>query len=214
MSFFQKLFGKGANKAEQSSTGYTSRDNVGLRYQSEQHAQNSWIGAHMSEGGCPFLAFSFPNLEAARRAILQLSFIHEASDTHELIATEVVEFGCHTTSGGEGQVVIIGHGVDQEIWQESKEKLQAAGGTLFRENNEPTGVKNAPAQGGNAAAVQVVREFTKGPSTYRVLKASSKANALAYLKQNPVKRPQFYIVVETPQGNFGRDIDGIYKEKG
>ena len=35
---------------------------------------------------------------------------------------------------------------------------------------------------------------------------------MAFLQAHPVDRNFFYLVVETPEGNFGRDVDGIYAE--
>ena len=46
--------------------------------------------------------------------------------------------------------------------------------------------------------------------TYEVYKAKSKQQALAFLKTKTVDREYYYIEVETPEGNFGRDINGIY----
>ena len=38
------------------------------------------------------------------------------------------------------------------------------------------------------------------------------ASAKAFLQQNPVTQNLFYLVVETPEGNYCRDIQGIYTE--
>lgn len=46
--------------------------------------------------------------------------------------------------------------------------------------------------------------------TYEVYKAKSKQEALAFLKTKSVDKQYYYIEVETPEGNFGRDINGIY----
>jgi len=47
---------------------------------------------------------------------------------------------------------------------------------------------------------------------YRVHKAPDAASAKAFLEQNPVTKQFYYIVVETPEGNYCRDIQGMYKE--
>lgn len=47
---------------------------------------------------------------------------------------------------------------------------------------------------------------------YRVHKAPDAASAKAFLEQNPVARQFYYLVVETPEGNYCRDIQGMYKE--
>ena len=38
----------------------------------------------------------------------------------------------------------------------------------------------------------------------------SKSAAIAFLQEHPVDKPLFFIEVFTPEGRFGRDIDGIY----
>ncbi|MDD3043882.1 MAG: hypothetical protein PHF33_00280 [Candidatus Delongbacteria bacterium] len=45
----------------------------------------------------------------------------------------------------------------------------------------------------------------------RIHKGPDAASAIAFLEQNPVEDNMLYIVVETPEGNYGRNIQGIYK---
>lgn len=47
--------------------------------------------------------------------------------------------------------------------------------------------------------------------TYEVYRAKSKQQALAFLKTKEVHKKLYYIEVETPEGIFGRDIDGMYE---
>ena len=47
---------------------------------------------------------------------------------------------------------------------------------------------------------------------YRIHRGPSAGAAKAFLQQNPVDQQFHYIVVETPDGNYRRDIQGIYKE--
>ena len=47
---------------------------------------------------------------------------------------------------------------------------------------------------------------------YRIYQAPDAASAKAYLEQNPVHQQLYYVIVETPEGNYCRDIDGMYKE--
>ena len=62
-----------------------------------------------------------------------------------------------------------------------------------------------------------VREYTEPNlfglrSTYKLYTAPNAAVAKAFLKANGVSRPLLYLVVETPEGNWCRDKDGIYRE--
>jgi len=47
---------------------------------------------------------------------------------------------------------------------------------------------------------------------YRVHTAPDAASAKAFLEKNPVPAKLFYLIVETPEGNYCRDVNGIYKE--
>ena len=46
---------------------------------------------------------------------------------------------------------------------------------------------------------------------YRIHKSPDATSAKAFLEDNPVNQQFYYIVVETPEGNHCRDIQGIYK---
>jgi hypothetical protein len=46
--------------------------------------------------------------------------------------------------------------------------------------------------------------------TYEVYNAPNREQALAFLKAKVVDKKMYYIEVETPEGTFGRDLNGIY----
>ncbi|HXK43657.1 MAG TPA: hypothetical protein PKV82_12610 [Anaerolineae bacterium] len=48
--------------------------------------------------------------------------------------------------------------------------------------------------------------------TYKIHSAPDAKTAIAFLAHNPVIRMHEYLVVETPQENYGRDISGIFHE--
>jgi hypothetical protein len=48
--------------------------------------------------------------------------------------------------------------------------------------------------------------------TYEVYAGENKLDALAFLEKKEIKEKDYFIVVETPQGNWGKDRKGIYKE--
>jgi hypothetical protein len=47
---------------------------------------------------------------------------------------------------------------------------------------------------------------------YEVHRGPDAASAREFLAGKQVSKPHHYVIVETPQGNYGRDKDGIYKE--
>ncbi len=88
---------------------WLAQDNLGTRYQDALHARTVWLTSHLTTY-TPVVIFRFPTMDAAHQAITQLSFIHEAADTGELIASEVIEFGCFVNEDGQGEVMICGKG--------------------------------------------------------------------------------------------------------
>ena len=48
--------------------------------------------------------------------------------------------------------------------------------------------------------------------TWNVYTAPTKNDATDFLKKNPIDKRFYFLVVETPYGNFCRDINGFYEE--
>jgi len=68
----------------------------------------------------------------------------------------------------------------------------------------------------NIVFVQESRQITQPTgmmATYRVYRGDSSKAARDFLTKHPVKEKWLFIVIETPDGNFARDINGIYKER-
>ena len=51
-----------------------------------------------------------------------------------------------------------------------------------------------------------------GVSVYEVYNGPDRASAVAFLRGKSVDKRYYYVVVDTPEGSFGRDITGFYKE--
>jgi hypothetical protein len=49
--------------------------------------------------------------------------------------------------------------------------------------------------------------------TYQTLACDDAEQAKDFLRQETVEREQYYLVVETPDGNWGADINGLFLEK-
>ncbi len=69
--------------------------------------------------------------------------------------------------------------------------------------------------------VQHVRDFTEDQSSvhgiytyyYQVYKADSQTEAEKWLQAQEVISPYTHIVCQTPEGNFGKNLKGIYKDQ-
>ena len=75
--------------------------------------------------------------------------------------------------------------------------------------------------GGSSGGVKYVRTYTeekRGVSgnilcTYEMYKAKTAQEAREFLDTKEVTERLYYVVVETPEGNWAKDIEGMYKEK-
>jgi len=61
--------------------------------------------------------------------------------------------------------------------------------------------------------VKLKEKMVKEGCTYEVYTANNENEAISFLRKRPVTKRLYYIVVETPVGNWGMDTDGIFREK-
>ena len=57
-----------------------------------------------------------------------------------------------------------------------------------------------------------LREDRDSKNVWVIYQASTKADAVEFLSDQMIDRPSYYVVVETPEGNFGKDENGVYQE--
>jgi hypothetical protein len=66
--------------------------------------------------------------------------------------------------------------------------------------------------------VKFIREEQSSSLGGQILKrfysANSREEALAYLRRTPVEKMLYYIIIDTPQGRFGKDVEGTYDPSG
>jgi uncharacterized protein YndB with AHSA1/START domain len=77
---------------------------------------------------------------------------------------------------------------------------------------EPNVRPNVPDVPELSSRVTFVRESREASYVWMIHQAANKADAMEFLSQQQIDKPFYYMVVETPEGNFGRDEDGIYTE--
>ena len=217
MGFLSKLFGrKDTVEKGESIKSYTEKDNVGTR-QDLRQAKAYWTARMTSSKKDPFVLYMFDSEKDAREALLELPYIHIAADSQKLICTEVLDFGYYQTDRGEYEAIVCGSDLTHELWERAKASFSKHGGRrkndLEPERRSPPASKAKMAQPGKVVFVREDRQQRMGMTLiYRIHKGPDAASAKAFLEQNPVTKPLHYIVVETPQGNYCRDTDGIYKE--
>lgn len=205
------------------SKSFTENDNIGTRHDTWDKAVRYWMARTVQQKFDPFVLYIFDNEADARDALIELDCIHVAEDTDELICTETFIFGYYLTGDGDYQAVICGEELTHNLWAKAKESFEKHGGRRKNDQEPEESVVFESKKIQKPSEVVFVREYTEKKIvygeqnnevtlTYRIYKAADAASAKEFLKENPVNRPTYYVIVETPEGNWGRDIDGIYKE--
>lgn len=221
MSFLSKLFGKRttgtAPQNEEGPRTYKEKDNLGTRQDTLSVATSYWMARMSSAKKDPFVMYTFDNGNDARAALLELPCIHAAEDTGKLICTEVLIFGYYDTTEGKYEALVCGDELTHELWVQAQESFAKHGGRKKNDLEPPKQAASRPkATSGDAGKVVFVREDREPrhgqTMTYRIHKGPDAASAKAFLENNPVSKQFYYIVVETPEGSYCRDIQGVYKE--
>lgn len=198
---------------------YSESDNMGTRHDSMDQATAYWMGERfMNPVKPPFTMYTMPSAESAEEAFLSLPFMHKASDSGKLICDRLMTFGLYETTlngvpTGEYEAMITGSDLTLDEYNTLESAFEARGGRLKNHDAPDESVK-ASEEEGDAGKV-VYSETVKGNdgiSTYEVYTGPDKASAMAFLKTRPVTQRLYYIVVDTPEGSFGRDISGFYQE--
>lgn len=106
------------------------KDNRGVRHDSAQKAIAYWMVERRQSGSnAPFVMYDFPSPTAATEALLELSCIQRASDTGNLICTELLIFGCYQTDSGHWEAVVCGDSMTRGLWHQAHEAFEKHGGT-------------------------------------------------------------------------------------
>lgn len=206
----------GAATSTERGAGFLEKDNLGTRHETFDQAATYWMQRLHKTRKAPFVMYVFENEGDARRALLELPWIHEGADSGKLISTEVLIFGYwRRKHDGKYEAVVLGDDLTHDMWERAKASFAKHRG--HRKNDlepSPDSVKSVPApETGQVAFVREERQ--NGPGgvcTYRIHRGTNAASAKMFLRDHTVSRPLYYLVVETPDGNYCRDVDGIYKE--
>lgn len=219
MGIIEKLFGRKSTSAAPS-TPLREKDNRGTRFDTASVASMYWLARMTSARKDPFLLYTFPTKEAATGALLELPCIHVATDSGNLVCTEVLTFGCYAADNAEYEAFLCGADLRHELWSQAKVAFVRHGGRpkgqgeLEPEQTAPSSRMTRSSSG--PPAVTFIREDRQNKMgatfVYRIHRAPDAASAMAFLQQQPVPGQLYYIIVETPDGNYCRDVQGIYKE--
>ncbi len=212
MSFFKGMFGGGRT--------YKQSDNRGTYHNNIDIASAYWVQRNVKQKFEPFLLYKFKDEADAVRSLLDIECIRIAEDTEELICTEVLIYGYYPVEGNEFEAVLCGEEMSHHLFVNAKKAFIKNNGIKLNEL-EPAKDTQSPAKSKTKQiSVQNEVKFLKETKqikmghtfTYRIYKGQTASSAVSFLEKNPVTENLLYIIVETPEGNYGRDIQGIYKE--
>jgi hypothetical protein len=212
---------------------YYERDNRGMRVETIDQSINYWLGERMQNTRKdPFVYYVFSNESDARKAMLELPFIHTAQDSGKLICDDVFRFGYFavTSNGaftGDYDAFVAGADFTHDMWEKTHAAFAKHNGKK-RSDLEPVitpavteqalseQASNARSETASVSPpvspVTYIGEKIDKECTWVEYRGANKAAAMDFLAAHPVNKPYYYIVVETPEGVFGRDIDGFYQE--
>lgn len=192
-------------------------DNMGTRHDNPNIAASYWMTRINSVKKDPFLLYTFENKNDAKEALMELPCIHIAEDTRKLICTETLVFGYYKTKNGKYEAVLCGEDLSHELWTQAKESFIKHNGQL-KNDLEPDIRDSATIKSQIENPDEVTFEYEDRQEKfgqtmiYRIHKGPDAASAKAFLQNISVTEQYYYVVVETPEGNYCRDIQGIYKE--
>lgn len=172
-----------------------------------------WMARMQKTKKDPFALYIFSKEADAKRALLELPCIKE-DEEDGLICTEVLFYGVYRQSDGNYEAVIGGDDLTVELWEQAKEAFEKHGGERKNELRPTKAAAPQPDVPAKPEAVVFVREETAedGNGTYRIFRAPDAISAKTFLDGQAVSQPLYYLMVETPEGVYCRDIGGMYKE--
>ncbi len=193
--------------------------NVGTRIESYSQACGLMIRIPPE----PNLVYIFRSAENAQKALLDLPFIFLASDSGKMISTEIVGFGFYEVGKNLFQAIIVGKGLTYDLWKLAKKSFIDNDGSFYSETEVPQSSPTISPDSDNTLTtndVVFIKEYEEFDDRggkinlvkYVIYRADNKYQALKWLSQNKVSKNFYYLIIETPEGNFGRDIQGIYQE--
>jgi hypothetical protein len=207
-------------KVKPSQNTYSEKDNHGTRQETVQMANAYWYNRNFGTGKSePFLLYAFSLESEAKKALTEVDFIHITVDTGNLICTRICHFGYYATQAGHWEVIIAGSDFDKNDFIRIQEIFKKNNGMLINERSPEDGasIQSDPIEISpiDISQVKFKHKYQKPADatrsfTYEVFEAPNRDTAIRFLENKVVNEPLYYLLVDTPQGSFGKDNGGIY----
>ena len=166
-----------------------------------------------------YVAYLFPNMNEANNALSKLSYILTDRDGN-LSCKKKIYFGAYPHQ--EGAVCFVGgEKLNYALWREASAVLpELPGAQYFKVSTEPDVLLALPdvdalnregdLQMESLGVEDISNEAGEFSRCFRY-STISKENALTFLEKTDVQEEGVVIHVETPEGVFGKDINGIFE---
>jgi hypothetical protein len=166
-----------------------------------------------------YVAYMFPNMGEASNALSKLSYILTDRDGN-LSCKRKIHFGVYPHQSS-AVCFVGGEKLNYALWREASAVLpELPGAQYFKVSTEPDVMLELPdvdalnREGDLQVKSLGVEDISNEAGEFsRCFKYStiSKANALTFLEKTDVREEGIVIHVETPEGMFGKDINGIFE---
>lgn len=197
---------------------YFEKDNHGTLQDTVQKADAYWFNRNFGTGKPePYLLYAFKTADEAKKALTGIDFIHVAADTGMLISLKICHYGFYHTQSGHWEAFVGGGDLTLADFNHIKTLFISNNGFVINEKAPEKNANEINNAGGTVDISKVIfKEKYQKPAdatrffTYEIFEAPDKATAIKFLEGKTVVEPLYYLLVDTPQGSFGKDNGGIY----
>ena len=188
-------------------------------YETKDAAEHGfWANVESSGGTLAHVAYSFPDYAAAFEAMAQLSFVEEAVPNRPIMSSEGVDLGAYMQEHA-FVAFVGGEKMTYAMWHETVAAFRGTNKAVeYRcsETPKPNLTLPDPATVPGCENSVVLERAYDGEgddfSHYVVYTAPERKTADTFLKSVKIHEAAVQVVVQTPEGHWGKDFRGLYKE--
>lgn len=184
----------------------------------------NWLRKLATGSEEPMIEATFKRRVDARSALLDLPYFYSNPDQEHFFCCRPIEYGLSQLSNLLFGVHLGGVDLRPRDLQFAEDVFVRRGGDvrfvsvgcrsdLSKKRREVARSAKKYASTGQVKFIKTERRSMGGVDfEFDVYAADSEREALLFLSRETVGESFRYIVVETPEGSFGKDIDGVYRE--
>jgi hypothetical protein len=177
-----------------------------------------WAARERAAAAGGHVAYFFPDYATAFRAMTQLSFVEQTAPDRPLWARQPIQLGIYMHDHL-FVAFVGGDRLTRAMWREAVLALgKAEGSETFKISSAPAldtiipDLERSPEFRGRMQHVRDYAGERDDFAEYFLYAADNRATAQAFLRLVRVPSEGVHVVVQTPEGHWGRDCQGVYKE--